>query len=92
MTTDTLRKGIGGRSEDIAREACSLTIRNTLPKGAFALQTASRVVPPLRTASLGIDRVALMNFVAAVAEKGARHASQSEFRSLRGKLARSGAQ
>jgi hypothetical protein len=50
MTTDTLRKGIGGRSEDIARDACSLTIRNTLPKGAFALQTASRVVPPLRTA------------------------------------------
>jgi hypothetical protein len=43
-------------------------------------------------ASLGIDRVALMNFVAAVAEKGARHASQSEFRSLRGKLARSSAQ
>jgi hypothetical protein len=33
-----------------------------------------------------------MNSVAAVAEKGARHASQSEFRSLRGKLARSGAQ
>jgi hypothetical protein len=43
-------------------------------------------------ASLGIDRVALMNFVAAVAEKGARHASQSEFRSLRGKLARSSGQ
>jgi hypothetical protein len=43
-------------------------------------------------ASLGIDRVALMNFVSAVAEKGARHASQSEFRSLRGKLARSSSQ
>jgi hypothetical protein len=33
-----------------------------------------------------------MNFVAAVAEMVARHASQSEFRSLRGKLARSSSQ
>jgi hypothetical protein len=39
-----------------------------------------------------IDRVAFNVGHAAVAEKGARHASQSEFRSLRGKLARSGGQ
>jgi hypothetical protein len=39
-----------------------------------------------------MDRVARSARHAAVAEKGARHASQSEFRSLRGKLARSGGQ
>jgi hypothetical protein len=37
-----LLKGIGGRSVDIARGPCSLTLKNTLPKGDFALRTASR--------------------------------------------------
>jgi hypothetical protein len=75
MATDTLRKGIGGRSNGIARDPCSLTLENTLPKGVLAIQTASILFPSCGRRGTG-----------------ARHASPSEFRSLRGKLARSSGQ